>query len=345
MKILKLPPLRVFLFLAPLLLAAPAIAQDDLSTPDAISLRNQILQLQAQVNSLQAAQNGQGGPTLPAPVPQSAPVAAAPAVNNDLIAALVTRVSNLEDQVRTLTGEVDELTNQLKVQNQSFTKQIGDINFQLQGGAQATPNAATPDATAPNTTAPDANNPNAPAPNAPQSNAAPTSLTPGANGLLTGTLGTLPAGQAPATAAPAAAQPATTQPEAAPAAPSSADILQQGITNLARKDYKGAESAAKQVLGTDRATPLGYDAQFLLARAFAGKRAWQDAVVAYDDTYSRSHWGSHSQDAQLGEAKALMALSDDGAACGALKRLVKQYPTPRADLAPAIRAAQTKACH
>jgi hypothetical protein len=40
-----------------------------------------------------------------------------------------------------------------------------------------------------------------------------------------------------------------------------------------------------------------------------------------------------------------MALSDDGAACGALKRLVKQYPTPRADLAPAIRAAQTKACH
>jgi len=319
--------LATVLFLTSLLVAAPAAAQDDLSSPDAIALRNQILQLQAEVNALQAAQNGNqdggGASALPAPVPAGGTAAPAASTDTSLLPNLLTRISTLEDQVRTLTGQVQDLTNQLQQQNQSFTKQIGDINFQLQGGT----------GTAPGTTAPpDGTTPAAPAA-PPPSGSGPTSLAPDQSGLPVGTLGTLPADQLPAT--PAAA---------APAAPSSEDTLQAGLAALSKRSYTAAENDAKAVLASDRASPIGYDAQFLLARALAGKRDWEHAAVAYDDTYTRARYGSHSQDAQLGEARALLALGDNGAACGALNRLTRQYASPRADLVPEITKLHTRAC-
>jgi len=310
-------------FLAPAAWGTPVFAQD-ISSPEGIALRNQILQLQAQVNALQSGQNGgQASPSaIPAPVASGG--AAAPAGDSDLIAQLLSRVSNLEDQVRTLTGRIDELSNQLTEQNQQFTKQIGDINFQLQGGSGAVP-GATPAPGAPAAANPFGNDNS-------QSNAAPPGAGPAAanGGLVSGTLGTLPADQTP--------------PPAAAAAPSSQDTLQAGIEALGQRNYTAAADDAKAVLATDRDSPIGYDAQFLLARALAGKRDWEGAAVAYDDTFKRARFGSHSQDAQLGEARALVALGDAGAACGALNRLTKQYPNPREDLAPAIAKLRAKAC-
>ena len=334
MKRLKFAMLMFSLLMLGAMTQQSARAQD-LSTSDAIALRNQILQLQAQVNALQASQgNSSANNSGPAPAP--APAANAPpsaASNNDLMASLLTRVSNLEDQVRTLTGQVDQLQNDLKNQNQQLTKQIGDINFQLQGGTPSTPDANSPNASGANTPGTDASGGTSPAA-PPADGSSPTSLTPGANGLLTGTLGAIPADNAPAT--PAA--PTT------PAAPSAADKLQSGLDAYAKKNYNAALAVSESVLATDRATSLGYDALFLKARALAGKHDWQNAAVAFDDTYKRARFGSHSQDAQLGEARALMVLGDDGAACGALVRLIKQYPTPRADLAKPIAALRAKAC-
>jgi len=159
-------------------------------------------------------------------------------------------------------------------------------------------------------------------------------LTPNQSGLLVGTLGALPADQTPAT--PAAA--------ATPAVPSTQDTLQEGIAALSKRSYTIAENDAKSVLATDRASPIGYDAQFLLARALAGKHDWEHAAVAYDDTYTRARYGSHSQDAQVGEARALLDLGDDGAACGALNRLTRQYASPRPDLVPEINKLHAQAC-
>ncbi len=333
--------LKLFLLLALLLAASPTLAQE-LSTPDAIALRNQILQLQAQVNALQANQGNNGGNNggnampapIPAPVPGGGSPAPAAAPDSDLMASLLTRISTLEDNVRTLTGQVEQLQNDLKNQNQQLTKQIGDINFQLQGGVPASPDASG--APAGSSAATPAGTPVSTGDNAtaPQSANAPTNLTPGANGLLTGTLGAIPAGTT--TAAPAA--------DAAPPGPTAADTLQSGIEAYGKKDYKAALAAAEAVLATDRATTLGYDALFLKARALAGKHEWTNAVVAFDDTYKRAKFGSHSQDAQLGEAETLLALRDNGAACGALARLAKQYPHPRADLVKPIAAARAKAC-
>jgi len=334
--------LKIALLVASLLASMPALAQDDLTTPDAIALRNQILQLQAEVNALQAQSGGQnGGSALAAPVAPGAAATPAATPSSNLLPSLLTRISSLEDQVRALTGQVQDLTNQLQQQKQTFTKQIGDINFQLQGGTGAAPSTSapagtTPDGNAPSNPAPSATPPDsgsaAPPAAPPDNGTGPTSLN--QSGFPVGTLGTLPADQTPAT--PAAA--------ATPAVPSAQDTLQDGISALTKGRYTVAENDAKSVLASDRASPIGYDAQFLLARALAGKRDWEHAAVAYDDTYTRARYGSHSQDAQLGEARALLALGDNGASCGALNRLTRQYAAPRADLVPEITKLHARAC-
>jgi TolA-binding protein len=153
----------------------------------------------------------------------------------------------------------------------------------------------------------------------PRPGAAPPSPPPGPQGSL----GTVPAGPA--------ATPRRT-PELA---------MQQGNAALARRDYAAAEASAREVLG--ERGPRAYDAQFLLAQALAGQRKWQDAALAYDDTYTRSKTGSHAQDALLGLANSLTALGDKRAACGALDKLKKEFPNPRRDLHEAIAGARSRA--
>lgn len=157
-----------------------------------------------------------------------------------------------------------------------------------------------------------------------------------------------PAATAPATSSPPAKPlnaPATTTPAAsAPAAVRRTPELamQEGNAALARRDYSAAEAAAKEVLGFPK-SPRAYDGQFLLAQAQAGKKDFQGAAVAYDDTYSKSRTGAHAQDALVGLANALTALNEKRAACATLDKLRAEFPTPRADLKESIAGARSKA--
>ena len=165
-------------------------------------------------------------------------------------------------------------------------------------------------------------------------------------------------GSAPAAAAPTVAPPATSSPAAkplnAPAATAPATTtpaavrrtpelaMQEGNAALARRDYSAAEAAAKEVLSFPK-SPRAYDGQFLLAQAQAGKKDFQGAAVAYDDTYSKSRTGAHAQDALVGLANALTALNEKRAACATLDKLRAEFPTPRADLKESIAGARSKA--
>ncbi|MGH7156202.1 MAG: hypothetical protein ACREF3_19930, partial [Acetobacteraceae bacterium] len=104
---------------------APATAQ--MTSREAISLQNQILELRHQLQSLQAG----GG----APQPYAAqPTYPAPAsgATADIVTQLLSRVNALEDQVRQLRGRVDELDNTMQRTTADLGKQIGDLKFQLQ---------------------------------------------------------------------------------------------------------------------------------------------------------------------------------------------------------------------
>ena len=118
--------------------------------------------------------------------------------------------------------------------------------------------------------------------------------------------------------------------------------MQEGNAALARRDYAGAEAAAREVLAT-RSSPRAYDGQMLLGQALFGGRKYSDAAIAFDDTYKRNRKGAHAQDALLGLANSLTGIGEKPAACGTLDKLRSEFPQPRADLRDGIAAAAQRA--
>ena len=119
--------------------------------------------------------------------------------------------------------------------------------------------------------------------------------------------------------------------------------LQEGNAALARRDYTGAEQAAREVLTSGRTSPRAYDAQFLLAQALIGQRQFSQAAIAYDDAYNRARKGTHAQDALLGLANSLVAINEKKAACDTLQKLHAEYPSPRPDIREGMSASGQRA--
>jgi TolA-binding protein len=107
-----------------------------MDTREGIALQNQILELRRDLQSMQS-QAGRGaapgGSSFLAPR-SLAPPPAAGGGGGDLTTQLLERVQALEEQVRALRGQLDEVTNTTQRQNAELSKQVGDLNFALQGG-------------------------------------------------------------------------------------------------------------------------------------------------------------------------------------------------------------------
>ncbi|MBB2175501.1 tol-pal system YbgF family protein [Gluconacetobacter johannae] len=134
-------PLAAVGLLAGLRVLSPvqALAQD-VTSREGIALQDQIMDLRQQMSQLQSAA-GPGGALPPPVAPGAAPSAP---VNGDLTAQLLDRVSTLEQAVRDMRGQLDQLTNQVQTQNAAMSKQIDDMNFAAQNGrgGAAAPSAA-----------------------------------------------------------------------------------------------------------------------------------------------------------------------------------------------------------
>ena len=272
-----------------ILLALPAAAQ--IESREGIALQNQILELRREVQALAA--RGGGSAVAPLPPPRSG--ASAPAGGGELTAALLERVQQLEDEVRRLRGQTDELGNTVQRSGDEQKKALGDLDFRVQE----------------------------------------------LEGRGGGTRPANPPAQQQGAARPAA--PAT-PPAATPASPPRTPelALREGKAALARRDYAGAEAAAREVLA-NRQTPRATDARFLLAEALYGKRDYQQAALAYDDTYRRAKTGSKAQDSLLGLANSFTAINEKQSACATLDQLRSEFPTPRADLRDRIAQARQRA--
>jgi TolA-binding protein len=118
----------------------PAAGRAQVETREGIYLQNQIQELKRDIQALkdQIGQTGSGGGSALGGA-RSAP--AAPAPSGDIATALLDRVSRLEDEVRTLRGRTDELANTQKQMNDDLSKQIEDLNFKIDNGAQTAPAA------------------------------------------------------------------------------------------------------------------------------------------------------------------------------------------------------------
>lgn len=106
-------------------------ADAQVTSREGIALQDQIQQLNQQLNQLQASSGG--GVSLAAPATSGGNGAG----NSDLTTQLLERVSTLEGQVRTMRGELDQLTNQVQQQNATLSKQLADMQFASQNGGGA----------------------------------------------------------------------------------------------------------------------------------------------------------------------------------------------------------------
>lgn len=136
------------------------------------------------------------------------------------------------------------------------------------------------------------------------------------------------AAQAGAGAAAAAAPAAATAADTAAAQPTTPDgLLSAGKAALQKRDYDtahdNAEAALKNAKGAFRV-----DAQFLLAQSLAGQKQYRQSAVAYYDAYRQSPKSGRAPDALLGVTASLLALGDKKAACEALGKLNKEFPSP-----------------
>lgn len=303
----------LFAAIAATIAALPAHAQ--IESREGIELQNQISALHRDIDGLRD-QIGSGGSSGGSMLGGSRRSSSSPSPSDngasDLMPGVVDRISRLEDAVRQLNGRMDELANTQQRDHDDLAKQISDLQFRLDNGGAASPAAGVA------------------APGRPAASLAPSqSVSP-----PPATLGTVPARSiTPSVPAP--------QPQPVANAPHTPDqAIQEGNAALARRDYTSAEQAAREVLA-NKASPRGYDAQFLLAQSLSGQKRSLDAAIAYGDLYARSKQGAHAQDALLGLATSQSALGDKHSACVALDSLNAQFPTPRADIAARAAGART----
>jgi len=129
-------------------------------------------------------------------------------------------------------------------------------------------------------------------------------------------------------------------PAAAPRTPER--ILAEGQQALTRRDYEGAEAAAREVLAA-RGSARAYDARFLLADAEAGQRNWQEAAVNYGEAYKASPKGTRAPEALIGFGTALNNMGQKKDACDAFALAASQFPTLRGPLKDRLDAGRQRA--
>jgi len=135
----------------------------------------------------------------------------------------------------------------------------------------------------------------------------------------------------------------TPPPKPATQAASPRLALHQAQEAILHRDYPAAEQAARGILATAKATPAGYQAQYILAQSLYGEGKPEDSAIAFDDTYNRDREGAYAPGALLGLANSLAAIHQESAACDTLASLNSQFPTPPKGMGPEIEAASRRA--
>jgi TolA-binding protein len=337
-------------------LAVPLAGHAQIDSREGIALQNQIYQLRQDLQMLRG-DPGRGYPGGPG----------GGAGGGDIAAQLLSRVQAMEEQVRQLRGRIDETQNLLARQNADLSKRIDDLTFQLnlqgKGGALSPPPgmlAAPPPVreVAPRPPPEPMRPPDQPPPQRPALNMQGPlpSVIPPPPPPQNFTFNQVPEPMREMPPQPVRPPPRPPDVATRPPPPPAADdgepsdvaavvppggkrtpemALQEGHAALARRDYAGAERAAREVM-TNRISPRAYDGQFLLAEALSGEKQFAQAAIAFDDAYNRSHKGRHAQDALVGLAGALSAINEKRAACDTLGRLRTEFPQVRADLQETI---------
>jgi tol-pal system protein YbgF len=244
------------------------------------------------------------------------PVVVKPEGADPEVTALQQRVSDLEDTIRKLTGEVEVLTHEAD-EARAAASAAGDANGKLGGQLKDLSDRV---AKLENLLAP------APPP-APAQAAQPGQTSPPPPPGQTGVL-TLP--PTASGASPDAAPP--------PAAPTAADVYKHARALLTANDYVAAAVAFQAFIGQYPASKEIPAAYYWLGEADSARQAYADAVPAYANAlkgWPRQPW---APDATVKLARALAETNQTDKACAALAEFDRRY---RREASPTVKARAT----
>lgn len=265
-------------------------------------------------------------------------------VETDDAGSVTTRIDRLENQLRQMTGQIE----QLQYRNQQLEQQLrqlqGEIDFRVGGGGGA--NAGTPPRPGPATTAPatpapaadpatgrrsDAFDPatQAAAPGAPRplGTTAPSGGAAGAPmdlGALSGAV----AGEGPAT------QPPTNSPK---------DLYDLAYGYMLRQDYAQSAQSFERFLKlypNDRAAP---DAYYWLGETQFQRKTYKEAAQNFLKVSTDYPNAVKAPDALLRLGQSLAAIGEKDAACATLNAVNNKYPRASATIKQGVVQEQKRA--
>lgn len=280
-----MPRFLFSLFLAALLFASPAMAQDI----DALINRMDRVERDMQNLSMEVFKGT--GKSAPASGGSQASAQSADGLNR-----LDARLSALEDNMRELTGKIEELRhaqNQLAVQHERYVSDA-ELRFQT---LESKLTQLTPD---PNAQAQQAQNAQT------AQNQQP--VTPLQND---------PA-QAAATAQP---QPPAPIPNA-----NAGEVYEKALTLLQQANYVGAEAAFKQFLTQFPDHRLSSNAQYWLAETYYVRGNYGESAVEFLKSYQTYPKAIKAPDSLLKLGLSLSQLNNKAEACTTLAKLSKEFP-------------------
>jgi tol-pal system protein YbgF len=296
--------------------AAPALAQQ----PDVRALMERMDRLQRDMDVMQRnlARGTVGGTSAVPSVSQPAPPPPAGVASSAFVEQTETRVSRLEEQIRDLTGKLEEANFRAAQIQQRLDKLVGDIDFRLgqleRGGA-----APAQSGEAPAQAAPTASNVQAPR--------AGTNVAPGEARVLL-VPGAPPAAPQAAQAggAPAAAASSISLPSGPPETQYefAYGLYQQAVQD--RGDFGRAENALRQFIGANGQHRLAGDAQYWLGETYYARRDWTAAAREFAAQFRTYPQNAKAPDSLLRLGQSLGQLNRKDDACGTLAELDRRYP-------------------
>jgi tol-pal system protein YbgF len=277
-------------------MAATAVAQDQNIKP----LLDRIDRLERDVNLLQR-QVYRGTSPSGTPMAVSPPDAQGPPDGQSALSDDV-RIGQLEDEVRTLTGQIQEVNYSLDQLKRRLDTLSSDVDQRFATLEHGGPSLAGPAIGGPGTPPPPA-----------------ASATPG----VLGTLGT------------PAAKPGSEQTATAPATLPSGTAQEQynyAFGLLRQANYPAAEEALKAFVKAYPKDPLAGNAQYWLGETYYVRKDYENAATAFAVGYQRYPKSGKAADNLLKLGMSLGNLGKKGNACSAFARLDRDFPTAPANV-------------
>jgi tol-pal system protein YbgF len=310
--------------------SGPAAAQSS----ETQQLLNRIERLQQEMTTLQRfVYRGEKPP---------APAAAAPVDANSrtMVARMSLRISQLEGEIRRLTGRNEEFGHAISQMQARLEKMAQDVEFRLgaleRGGAPAQP--GMPGAPAAAMTAPGGMAPTAaPAPNTP-------APPPAAPGTL-GTLRTDAAGKPLPPAAPSSAAPAPAQQQAALPTAETAQQQYDRAHALIVKDqnFAEAERVLKAFIEAHPKHELTPNAHYWLGRTYFVRQDFPQAAYTFAEGVQKFPKAEKAPANLLNLGMSLARMGKDAEACTAYARLLQSFPGADAGVKRRVASEQQRA--